>query len=164
MLKNTFRILIIGITLFIILPGTSVTAGYKAAKITYVISGSVGVSGVVMNGLPGNPVTNENGYYTATVEYGWSGTVTPTKEGYTFEPDNKTYAKVTSEQANQSYTATLITFTISGTAGQVTQLLMQTASTLPLSTMASAAQLLQQGKDISSSRLIRNILLLPRTR
>ncbi len=118
MLKDTFKILIAGITLFIILPGTLVTAAYKAAKITYTVSGSVGVSGVAMNGLLGNPVTNENGYYTATVDYGWNGTVTPTKEGYTFEPANRTYDKVTGEQANQSYTAALITFTITGTAGQ----------------------------------------------
>lgn len=118
MLKDTFKILITGIALFIVLPGTLVTAGYKAAKVTYTVSGSVGVNGVVMNGLPGNPVTNENGYYTATVEYGWNGTVTPTKEGYTFEPASKAYDKVIGDQADQSYTATLITFTITGTTGQ----------------------------------------------
>ncbi|MGA2914409.1 MAG: pneumococcal-type histidine triad protein [Sedimentisphaerales bacterium] len=118
MLKNTFKILITGIVLFIILPGAFVMAGYKAAKITYTISGSIGVNGVMMNGLPGNPVTNENGYYIATVEYGWKGTVTPQKEGYTFEPVNKVYEKVTGNQDNQSYTATLITFTITGSTGQ----------------------------------------------
>ena len=118
MLKNTFKTLITGIILFIILPGTFVMAGYKAAKITYTISGSIGVGGVIMNGLPGNPVTNENGYYTATVEYGWKGTVTPQKEGYTFEPANKAYEKVTGNQDNQSYAATLITFTVKGSAGQ----------------------------------------------
>jgi type II secretory pathway component GspD/PulD (secretin) len=118
MLKNTFRILLTGITLFIVLLCTLITAGYKAAKVTYTISGSVGVSGVTMNGLPGNPITNENGLYTATVEYGWSGTVTPTKEGYIFEPVNKVYLKVTGNQTNQSYAATLITFTITGTTSQ----------------------------------------------
>jgi type II secretory pathway component GspD/PulD (secretin) len=118
MLKNTFRILLTGMTLFIVLLCTLITAGYKAAKITYTISGSLGVSGVTMNGLPGNPITNENGLYTATVEYGWSGTVTPTKEGYIFEPVNKVYGKVTGNQTNQSYAATLITFTITGTTSQ----------------------------------------------
>jgi type II secretory pathway component GspD/PulD (secretin) len=118
MLKNTFRILITGTTLFIVLLCTLVTAGYKAAKITYTISGSVGASGVTVNGLPGNPITNENGYYTATVEYGWSGTATPTKEGYIFEPVNKVYDKVAGDQTNQSYTATPITFTITGTTSQ----------------------------------------------
>ncbi len=37
-----------------------------------------------MNGLPGNPVTNASGFYTATVHYDWNGTVTPTQAGYAF--------------------------------------------------------------------------------
>ena len=118
MLKNRAKILTVGITLFVILLSTLCMGAYKAAKITDTISGSVGISGVVMSGLPGNPVTGNNGDYTATVEYGWKGTVTPTKEGYTFEPVSRTYDKVTSNQVNQSYTAAIITFTISGTAGQ----------------------------------------------
>jgi len=82
----------------------------EARKLT--ISGSVGLSGVTMRGLPGNPVTDENGYYTATVEYGWSGTVTTAKEGYTFKPASRPYShvmldrpygKVTQNQANQDY-------------------------------------------------------------
>jgi type II secretory pathway component GspD/PulD (secretin) len=117
-MKNTTKISIVSVTLCIILLSTLCLGDYKASKITYTVSGSVGVSGVVMNGLPGNPVTNENGNYTATVEYGWNGTVTPTKEGYTFEPANRIYAKVTGNQANQSYTAAIITLTISGTTGQ----------------------------------------------
>ena len=108
----------VGIIPWVILLSTLCLGAYKAAKITDTISGSVGISGVVMSGLPGNPVTSKNGDYTATVEYGWKGTVTPTKEGYTFEPVSRTYDKVTSNQVNQSYTAAIITFTISGTAGQ----------------------------------------------
>ena len=118
--KNVSRILsgaalVICIVLFCTL--NLIAQTYKAAKITYTISGSVGLSGVAMNGLPGKVVTDDNGYYTATVDYSWSGTVTPTMEGYTFEPANRIYTKVTADLPNQDYTATMITFTISGSTG-----------------------------------------------
>jgi hypothetical protein len=80
-------------------------------------SGGVGVSGVRMSGLPGNPTTDSNGYYSATVSAGWSGTVTPSKSGYTFSPPSASYSNVTSNQTAQNYTATAITPTISGNAG-----------------------------------------------
>jgi len=90
---------------------------YIATINTYTISGSAGVGGATMGGLPGNPVSDANGNYTGTVDYGFSGTVTPAKTGYTFNPASKTYTNVTSDQLNQSYTATLNTYTISGNAG-----------------------------------------------
>ena len=74
-----------------------------------------GLSGVVMNGLPGNPTTDDSGNYSATVEYGWSGTVTPTKAGYAFSSSSRTYTNVISDQADHNYTATAITPAISGT-------------------------------------------------
>ncbi|MHC4122475.1 MAG: hypothetical protein ACYSSI_02790 [Planctomycetota bacterium] len=118
MLKKTYKILVVPVLFCVIGLSTLCLGGYKASKITYTVSGSVGLGGVVMKGLPGSPVSNENGNYIATVDYGWSGTVTPTKEGYTFEPANRNYKKVTGDQGNQNYTATLITLLISGTAGQ----------------------------------------------
>jgi hypothetical protein len=90
---------------------------YRGTLITFTISGSAGVEGAVMNGLPGNPTTGVIGIYSATVEYGWSGTVKPTKDGYTFEPAELTYSDLIGAQANQDYTANVMTFTISGTAG-----------------------------------------------
>ena len=98
------------------------TYSYNLSPTIYTISGYVrtggaGMSGVVMNGLPGNPATDSNGYYSATVSAGWSGTVTPSKSGYTFSPASKSYSNVTSNQTNQNYTGTAITFTISGSAG-----------------------------------------------
>lgn len=83
---------------------------------TITISGSAGLPGVMMHGLPGNPVTGEGGYYSATVKHGWSGTVAPTKEGYKFEPASIVYSRVVSIQANQDYTPSVITLTISGQA------------------------------------------------
>lgn len=94
----------------------AVQAAIEGKAITYTISGTIpGVSGVTMGGLPNNPVTDGNGYYSDTVKFGWSGTVTPVKAGYTFEPAKITYPRVTSDQINQDYTATLKTFVISGT-------------------------------------------------
>ncbi|MBN1804327.1 MAG: hypothetical protein JW837_03670 [Sedimentisphaerales bacterium] len=88
---------------------------FEAVKITHTISGSAGVNGVTMKGLPGPPVvTDLNGFYSATVDYGWSGTVTPDKEGFTFSPASKPYPKVTADMANEDYVPTAITYTISG--------------------------------------------------
>ena len=54
-----------------------------------------GIAGVTMSGLPGNPVTQSDGTYTATVDTGWLGTVTPTLAGYTFTPPSNTHVNVT---------------------------------------------------------------------
>jgi len=104
---------------------TSVTSDqmsqdYTATLLTYTITGTVtrggvGLQGVVMNGLTGNPTTNSSGVYTATVDYGFSGTATPTLAGNTFTPPTRTYSNVTSNQTAQDYTTTLNTLTISGT-------------------------------------------------
>ncbi|OGP73928.1 MAG: hypothetical protein A2V86_03660 [Deltaproteobacteria bacterium RBG_16_49_23] len=79
----------------------------------YSISGFVrlsasGLEGVLMNGLPGGPLTDSNGFYSATVPYGWSGTVEPIKFGYSFQPAQKAYNSVTNNQSNQDYTANLV--------------------------------------------------------
>ena len=46
----------------------------------------------------GSGTTNAQGEYSITVDYGWSGTITPTKEGYIFDPASKTYTNVTENQ------------------------------------------------------------------
>jgi len=66
--------------------------------------GGAGIGGVTMNGLPGNPVTYANGYYDGEVSYGWSGTVTPQKSGYTFVPPSNYYSSVYQNYLNQNYT------------------------------------------------------------
>jgi len=93
---------------------------YTAILLTYTISGTSTSDGnplatVVMSGLPGDPVTNFSGFYTTTVEYGWDGTVTPSLSGYSFTPINRTYTDVVSDQTGQDYSATLNTYSISGT-------------------------------------------------
>ncbi len=84
---------------------------------TYTISGNVGVGGVTLSGLPGPPVSDASGNYTATVSCGWSATVTPTKSCYTFNPTAITYYPVTGDRLN-NYTATFNSlYTISGSVG-----------------------------------------------
>jgi hypothetical protein len=61
-----------------------------------------------------NTVTDANGYYGLLVDYGWSGIVTPQKEGYFFEPNSRTYTNVTQNYSEANYTATLMTFKIAG--------------------------------------------------
>ena len=78
-------------------------------------SSNNGISGVTLsfsNG-GGSTTTNSSGYYSASVSYGWSGTVTPSKSGWTFSPSSRTYSNVTSNQSNQNYTGTQIQETVS---------------------------------------------------
>jgi hypothetical protein len=95
--------------------------------LTYTISGHIiepdgntPVEGVLVdaNSNSGSPdvndaVTDVNGYYEVVVDYNWSGTVTPLKEGYTFEPNGISYGNVVIDEVND-YTATLTTFAIAG--------------------------------------------------
>jgi hypothetical protein len=90
---------------------------YTAAPITFTISGTTTVPGVRLKGLgmPGKTiVSGQAGTYSAEVNYGWSGTVTPEKTGYDFNPPSMPYDNVLSDQTNQSYSATLQKRTISG--------------------------------------------------
>ncbi|MBU0559165.1 MAG: peptidoglycan DD-metalloendopeptidase family protein [Bacteroidetes bacterium] len=88
------------------LSGTGTPSSYTISG--YVrTSGGIGISAVVMSGLPGNPSTDANGYYTATVNYGWTGTVTPTLNNYSFSPPSTQYSGVSSNQTT-NYTGTVI--------------------------------------------------------
>jgi len=73
------------------------------------------IIGVVTNGLPGNPSTDNSGNYGAYVSSGWSGTVTPSKSNYTFSPTSRTYSNVTSSKGSQNFTGSLPTYSIAGT-------------------------------------------------
>ncbi len=58
---------------------------------TYTISGSATYPGVKMNGFPGpeDVITDAAGKYTTKVPWNWSGTVTPEKKAYQFEPKSR---------------------------------------------------------------------------
>lgn len=97
--------------------GLAVTGFAMEQAETFTISGSTGLPGVAMNGLPGGPVTDQNGHYSVRVPSRWRGTVTPVKEGYTFEPGARMYEPVSAEFTDENYTASPMTFTISGSVG-----------------------------------------------
>jgi len=77
------------------------SAGQKPATCT--ISGTVGIPGVVMKGLPDAPITDQKGRYSVPVESGWHGSVTPEKEGYTFTPAKRNYTNVTNNLTSEDY-------------------------------------------------------------
>ncbi|MHA2067359.1 MAG: carboxypeptidase regulatory-like domain-containing protein, partial [Candidatus Thorarchaeota archaeon] len=82
------------------------------AVLYHTISGTVTyeglpVSGVVMSGLPGDPVTDGGGYYSGLVESGTAVIVIPTMTGYEFTPPSIDYGTVASSHTNQDYTASL---------------------------------------------------------
>ncbi|MBN1360257.1 MAG: hypothetical protein JW993_06685 [Sedimentisphaerales bacterium] len=99
-------------------PDTHAQGGYTITRQQFTITGSVGLPNVTMQGLPGAPQTDENGVYTAQVDYDWSGTVIPTRSGYTFEPTQIKYDKVKANQTEQDYVATLLTYTITCSVGR----------------------------------------------
>jgi len=68
-----------------------------------------------MVGLPSTPVSRPDGEYTAFVEEGWSGTVTPTLFGWTFDPVSRSYTDVQADDPCENYTATYVgAYTIAG--------------------------------------------------
>ena len=80
---------------------------------TYVVVGrimenGVGLENVFMDGLPRRLWSDPNGFYSVMVDYGWSGTVTPEKRGYAFEPVFRNFSNVTSNQLDQNFAATQI--------------------------------------------------------
>lgn len=74
-----------------------------------------GVAGVSLEGFPTDVVSDQNGDYAAPVYYGWSGTVSPTMEGLSFTPPNRSYANLNSDQVDQDYQASAAEHTVEGT-------------------------------------------------
>jgi len=78
----------------------------------YTISGYVktpdgnSVSGVTLSlSGKGTAATNSSGYYSKSIAEGWSGTVTPSKTGYDFNPKSKAYSNLSANLSNQNFTA-----------------------------------------------------------
>jgi len=53
----------------------------------------------------GSAVTNSSGYYSISVPYNWSGTVTSNRLGWEIEPVSYSYSIVTTDQTNQNFLA-----------------------------------------------------------
>ena len=76
-------------------------------------AGIQGVTITFSNG-GGTTTTSSNGNYSRSVTYGWSGSATPSKSGYNFDPPSTPYSNVTSNQSGKNFTGTLQTRSISG--------------------------------------------------
>ena len=96
-----------------ILGNTSVTANYTRS---YTISGNTGIGGAVLNYSGGKTVSDTTGKYIITVRTGWTGTVTPSKLGYSFSPASHSYTNLSANIADQNFSATP-PIIISGNAG-----------------------------------------------
>lgn len=76
------------------------------------------VSGVEVffSGDPNPEITNPSGRFSNTVDFGWSGTITPHKEGTTFEPEMRQLSNVSIDRGGQDFTARkLALYHITGT-------------------------------------------------
>jgi hypothetical protein len=72
------------------------------------ISGNAGAEGVTLSYIDGTAKTatsGPDGNYSLVVSYGWSGTITPSLDGYTFAPVNRSYTNVTVGQPGEDYEA-----------------------------------------------------------
>ena len=95
-----------------------VNSGYSSQQpdenriehVTFSISGNAGIAGATLNYLdqiPKSVTSGPDGSYSITVPNSWSGTITPVKTGYTFDPPSRPYSKVKADQTGQNYTASL---------------------------------------------------------
>jgi hypothetical protein len=98
---------------------TSVSASqtnqnFTATLRTYIISGRVmngqfGMNGVTITLSNGGGSVGTSGdihtagSYAIAVNYGWSGTATPSLSGRYFSPESRSYSNVTADQADQGY-------------------------------------------------------------
>jgi len=78
------------------------------------LDGTTPVKDALISASDTNTLTDPNGYYKLSVGYGWSGVITPEKEGYIFEPNINTYTDITQNQRDVNYTAALLTYKIAG--------------------------------------------------
>ena len=85
---------------------TAISANY--IKNAFQISGNAGVAGASLTYTGGTTVADATGAYAFIIANGWSGTVTPSKPGYTFTPNHKTYTSVAADLSAEDYVATAV--------------------------------------------------------
>lgn len=89
---------------------TRTVSGYALTSDRAPISGAA----VLVSDRVTSDFTDAAGYYSLAVPYGWSGQIALSKIGYVFDPEDRDFANVTGDQADQGYTAIPRTQTISG--------------------------------------------------
>lgn len=88
--------------------GWVIASGFMAKNIRMVLQ-------TAGNGAGTTVYTDSSGYYSAQVQYGWSGTITPSQTGYAFSPASKSVSKVTANLSQVNFMASLVSpVTISG--------------------------------------------------
>ncbi len=84
------------------------SAGDFTARISGTIRTAAGapIAGVTLfsTAVSGTFVTDAEGRYSVTVPFGWTGTVTPAANGWTFTPPQRNYSAVLTDQGGQDYT------------------------------------------------------------
>jgi len=91
---------------------------------SYAISGYVrdsnnnGISDATLtftdNNSSTNTTTDSSGYYVKILDSDWSGTVSPSKKGYSFTPQDRPYSNLVADQIDQDYIGNIYYYTISG--------------------------------------------------
>ena len=109
--QSILKLLIAGFLAILFIPYSvyAATAGYYTISGYVRTSGGAGIEGVTINGLYSPASTDATGYYSDDVPSSWSGTVTPTKAGYTFSPSSIYYPPVSSDLTGKDYVGTRIT-------------------------------------------------------
>jgi hypothetical protein len=107
---------------YINVPSSLIDQNYTAAVAQMTISGNAGVPGATLtytNSTEKTATSDSSGNYSFAVPYNWNGQVTPSLAGYTFSPANYDYSltPISADLPNQNFTATVITYFISGNAG-----------------------------------------------
>lgn len=75
-----------------------------SGRVTYNSKGLAGVT-LTFSNNGGTVSTDSDGYYAHPVTAGWAGTVTPSKEHYSFSPAERAYSAILQEKTDQDYTA-----------------------------------------------------------
>lgn len=80
-----------------------------------VTGGGGGLSGVALSttGEGGSDTTGAGGNYELNVPENWSGTLTPSKSGYTFTPSSRDYSSLSEDTDSQDFTGSLQEWTLS---------------------------------------------------
>jgi hypothetical protein len=88
---------------------------FEARIKTFTISGSTGVGDVQLVGFPGDPMVGPVGVYEIEVDWGWTGVVTPMRNGYTFTPEYQSHEDVKKAKTNQNFKHEILRYQIAGT-------------------------------------------------
>jgi hypothetical protein len=94
----------------------SVDVTYNGNAYSPTISGNAGVAGATLSYMDctqTSATANSSGDYSVTVSHNWSGTVTPSKAGYSVTPASRTYSNLVADVGGQDYTVTLNAYALS---------------------------------------------------